>query len=191
MFIVARVPENTEKGATWLTIGWSNVTATVTFALADPAVFVTVTVKLSVVLAATTGVVKVALLPIGVSATCGTSVAAWVQVKVSGAVPLAVALSVTTTPVPEITELGVAVATTAVGGLTSPAQAAVFGAMLLGQGLSGPGARTGAVGGMSMPDELYPPQARKGMALKLFSTIGEPGMFSGKMYSRIGAWYCP
>jgi hypothetical protein len=103
-----------------------------------------------------------------------------------------VAVRVTTVPLPEITEDGVAVAPTALGGATKPEQADVLGAMLLGQGLSGPGAVVAVAGATKpMPDELYPPQARKGMLLKLFSTIGEPGMFSGKMYSRIGAWYCP
>src|SRR4051812_31172928 len=29
------------------------------------------------------------------------------------------------------------------------------------------------------------------MVLKLFSTMGVPGTFSGKMYKRMGAWYCP
>lgn len=58
-----------------------------------------------------------------------------------------------------------------------------IGVMLLGQGSSCPA---------NVPvDKLYPPWARKGMVLKLFSGMGAPGTFSGKMYSRMGAWYCP
>jgi hypothetical protein len=116
--------------------------------------------------------------------TCGTSVGACVQAKLNGAVPLAVALSVTTVPDPEKTELGVAVATTLFGGVTRLMHVDRFGAMLLGQGLR-VAARVPAPPGI--PDELYPPQVRNGMVLKLFSTIGAPGTFSGKMYSRIGA----
>src|SRR6476620_11070028 len=55
--------------------------------------------------------------------------------------------------------------------------------VLPGQGLSVPTSVPGP--------EVYPPWARKGMVLKLFSGIGAPGTFSGKMYSRIGAWYWP
>src|SRR5512146_126216 len=100
----------------WLTTGTSTATVTDTAALALPALFVAVTVKLSVVFAATTGVVKVAVAPLTTSATCGTSRGAWPHVKVSGALPLAVALSVTVAPDPEITEPGFAVALTADGG---------------------------------------------------------------------------
>jgi hypothetical protein len=152
MFSVTGVPENTVCGGTWLTIGISTETVTLVDPKADPAPLVAVAVKLSVVFAATTGVVKVAVAVFAlVSTTCGTSVGACVQAKVIGVDPLAEALSVTSAPLPEITALGVALATTLLGGVIRLTQLEVFGAMLLGQGLRIPAKVLVPPG---IPDEL-------------------------------------
>jgi hypothetical protein len=71
MFIVTGVPDNTVWGATWLTIGESTTTGTLTLALADPAELVTVTVKLRVV-APDAGAVKVAVAELAFVRTTGT-----------------------------------------------------------------------------------------------------------------------
>src|SRR6476646_9307736 len=95
--------------------------------------------------------------------------------KVTVPDPVVVALPASVTVPPDATVYGPpALAVTVQGG---------GGATLLGQGLSCPTSVPGP--------EVYPPCARKSMLLKLFSTIGAPGTFSGKMYSKIGAWYWP
>jgi hypothetical protein len=184
--IVNGVPEVTVMGDAGVTetIGVLTATATDTGAKADPALFDTVTVKFSVVFAATNGVVKVAVAVFAfVRVTCTVSVTACDQANVSGVVPLALALRVTSVLLPEITEAGVAVAVTALGATIEPGQLESEGAVAPGQGLSCPA---------SVPaDDVYPPQARNWIASKLLGMIGEPGMFSGKMYVKMGAWYCP
>ena len=112
------------------------MTVTVVEAEEDPAPFVTVSVKFNTVVAATRGAVKLGVAVLApVRATCGTSVAAWTQEKVKGAVPVE-ALPLSDTAAPEATVC--AAPALATGAAVEPGQPASDGAAAPGQGLSCP-----------------------------------------------------
>ena len=145
-------------------------TVTVVVALEAPPQLVAVSVRLNVVETATWGAVQL----VTGRTTLENVPPVAVQAKAMGCVPMAP--PVMGIVCPELAAYGPPV-------LAAAAAQVIAGITLLGQGLSCP---------TNVPaDELYPPWARKLMVLKLFSGNGVPGMFSGKMYCRIGAWYWP